>query len=91
MLTLNAPITTAADDKFLQFPKETRLNIFDVNRLPADDSNEILSLFWFPKEPANFENVVCCKNIGGILKVKSNALPVLCRGAVFGKEDGALS
>ena len=31
------------------------------------------------------------KKFGGNLMVKSNALPVLCRGAVFGKEDGALS
>ena len=43
-LTLNAPITTAADDKFynifLSFQQKMGM-IFHENRLPADDSHEI--------------------------------------------------
>ena len=63
-LTLKAPITTAADDKFcnifLNFRKKIRL-IFHENRLPADDSHEISYLFVIFEKAAKFEIVVCCK------------------------------
>ena len=46
-LTLKAPITTAADDKFRNFFLSFRQNygmMFHENRLPADDSHEISCL-----------------------------------------------
>ena len=44
ILTLKAPITTAADDKLSQFRKKKIGMIFHENRLPADDSHEISCL-----------------------------------------------
>ena len=49
-LTLKAPITTAADDKFCDiFPNfRNKLDmIFHENRLPADDSHEISYLICY--------------------------------------------
>ena len=49
-LTLKAPITTAADDKFRDifpcFRKKSGM-IFHENRLPADDSHEISCLICY--------------------------------------------
>ena len=49
-LTLKAPITTAADDKFcnifLNFRKNKAM-IFYKNRLPADDSHEMSYLICY--------------------------------------------
>ena len=49
-LTLKAPITTAADDKFCDifpcFRKKSGM-IFHENRLPADDSHEISCLICY--------------------------------------------
>ena len=49
-LTLKVPITTAADDKFsdifLNFQKKEGM-IFHENRLPADDSHQILCLIYY--------------------------------------------
>ena len=49
-LTLKAPITTAADDKFcdifFNFRKKLGM-IFHENRLPADDSQEISCLICY--------------------------------------------
>ena len=50
MLSLKAPITTAADNKFFNvFPKfKKKLGmIFHENLLPADDSHEISCLIYF--------------------------------------------
>ena len=69
-LTLKAPITTAADDKFCDiFPnfRKVRYNIHE-NRLLADDSHEISCLICYFEKAAVFETVVCCKlYIGGAL------------------------
>ena len=50
-LTLKAPITTAADDKFCEifpnFRKKIRYMIFHEIRLPADDSHEISCLICY--------------------------------------------
>ena len=49
-LTLKAPITTAADDKFCDiFPifRQKLGMIFHKNRLPADDSHEISYLICY--------------------------------------------
>ena len=49
-LTLKAPITTAADDKFCDiFPnfRQKKGMIFHENRLPADDSHEISCLICY--------------------------------------------
>ena len=48
--------------------------ILHENRLPADDSHEILCLICYFEKVAKFEIVVCCKYIGGTLRV--NASPV---------------
>ena len=50
MLVLKAPIATAADDTFCDiFPKFQKKKgmIFHENRLPADDSHEILYLICY--------------------------------------------
>ena len=49
LLTLKAPITTAADDKFCEiFPKFKKKGmIFHENRLSADDSHEISCLICY--------------------------------------------
>ena len=63
ILTLKAPITAEADDKFCNifpnFQKKSGM-IFHENRLPADDSHEISCLVIFEKA-AKFEIVICCK------------------------------
>ena len=63
-LTLKAPITTAADDKFCDifpfFQKKEGM-IFHENHLPADDSHEISCLIVIFENAAKFEIVVCCK------------------------------
>ena len=46
-ITLEAPITTAAGDKFW------------TSRLPADDPHEIHDLFIIFEKAANYEIVVC--------------------------------
>ena len=50
LLTLKAPITTAADDKFCDifpnFPKKLGM-IFHEKRLPADDPHEISYLICY--------------------------------------------
>ena len=48
-LTLKAPITTAADDKFCDIFSNFRKKgmMFHGNRLPADDSHEISSLICY--------------------------------------------
>ena len=75
-LTLKEPITTAADDKFCDifsnFRKEEGI-ILHENRLPADDSHEISYLICYLEKAAKFETVVCCKKIGGALRI--NNLP----------------
>ena len=50
ILTLKAPMTTAADDKFCKiFPnfREKKGMIFHENRLPADDSYEVSCLICY--------------------------------------------
>ena len=64
LLTLKAQITTAADDNFCDifaifFDKKIGF-IFHENCLPADDSQEIASLFVIFEEAAKFKIVVCC-------------------------------
>ena len=63
-LTLKAPITTAADDKFRDiFPnlQQKKGMILHENRLPADDTHEISCLICYFEKAAKFETVVCCK------------------------------
>ena len=55
---------TAADDKFCGiFPNFWRKKgiIFDENRLPADDSHEILCLICYFLKSSKFDIVVCYK------------------------------
>ena len=69
MLTLKAPITTAADNKFFDiFPNDRKKTkqkkqgmMFHENRLPADDPHEISCLIFYFEKAARFEIVVCCK------------------------------
>ena len=63
-LTLKAPITTAADDKFCKiFPnfQNKKGMIFLENRLPADDSHEISCHIFIFERAAKFEIVFCFK------------------------------
>ena len=64
LLTLKAPITTAADDKFcVIFPnfRKKKGMICHENRLSADNSHEISCLICYFEKAAQFEIVFCCK------------------------------
>ena len=68
ILTLKAPITTAADDKFCDIFSYFRKKgiIFHENRLPADDSHEISCLnFLFLKKSNKILNCRLLQIIGG--------------------------
>ena len=58
LLTLKAPITTAADDKYCEISPNYRKKygmIFHENCLPADDSHEISCLICFFEKRQNLK------------------------------------
>ena len=70
-LTLKAPITTAADDKFWDiFPnfRQKQGMILHENRLPADDSHEISCLICYFGKSGKIFNCRLLKIIGGALR-----------------------
>ena len=78
LLTLKAPITTAADDKFNDiFPNFWKYwgMIFQENRLPADDSHEISCLICYIWKSSKIWKCRLLQIIGGALGVNPNLPP----------------
>ena len=73
LLSLKAPITTAADDKFCNIFSSFRQKegmIFHENRLPADDFHEISCLIYYFWKSSKIWNCLLLQIIGGTLWVK---------------------
>ena len=76
ILTLKAPITTAAEDKFCAtFPNSQKWGmILHENRLPADDYHEISCLICYFLKSSKICNRRLLQIIGGALRVKQQLI-----------------